>query len=335
MALMSLWQKLSENMQIRPANIFDVSAAVELYLACVNLHQGYKGINEEKIREEWIELGGDLEANTRLVLTAEGRVIGYIEVKGLDEPVSKPWMWGCVHPEFEGGDIEECLMAWAEARIRQESGRIPDEARIAMHTAASCANPTAKRLFEQRAKKLNDQKRNSGTGLEDGCLISSGAEKLEVRLFDPMQIRKNTALHDHKRNRGCPDGEEAPFLERFPRWWRLSQENHRHDPEIWLLARDRGIIAGTTFPRSRIGEDVTQQLIREILDRNHWGQQISDRPLTELAKDSGYAGHEPACEDQCDTENPTIADDLRAIGFDLKFLPVLDEMEKALAGGAL
>jgi GNAT superfamily N-acetyltransferase len=44
---------------------------------------------------------------------------------------SHPWLWGCVHPEYEGHGIGSTLLSWGEARVGLELDRVPAELRAA------------------------------------------------------------------------------------------------------------------------------------------------------------------------------------------------------------
>jgi len=55
-------------------------------------------------------------------------LVGYIEVW---VGGSHPWLWGCVHPDFEGRGIGSALLRWGEARVCLEFDSLPTEMRTA------------------------------------------------------------------------------------------------------------------------------------------------------------------------------------------------------------
>ncbi len=80
----------------------------------------------------WLENGVNLATDSRVVETADGRVIGYVELSS-EHPFVVHEMSGAVHPAFRGQGIGGQLVAWAEQRARQGIAKAPPDARLLLH----------------------------------------------------------------------------------------------------------------------------------------------------------------------------------------------------------
>jgi len=106
----------------RPATAADVDAVHEVYRAiAVQDHPNYVSTREE-IEEELGYSFIDLEADSLLAVTADGRVaaVGIVMEPPRQETLVREFMNGGVHPEFRGRGIGRELLAWQRARGEQK-----------------------------------------------------------------------------------------------------------------------------------------------------------------------------------------------------------------------
>ena len=102
----------------RPATAADVDAVHEVYRAiAVQDHPNYVTTREE-VEEELGYSFIDLEADSLLAVTADGRVVavGIVMEPPRQETLVREFMNGGVHPEFRGQGIGRELLAWQRAR---------------------------------------------------------------------------------------------------------------------------------------------------------------------------------------------------------------------------
>lgn len=106
----------------RPATAADVDAVHEVYRAiAVQDHPNYVTTREE-VEEELGYSFIDLEADSLLAVTADGRVVavGIVMEPPRQETLVREFMNGGVHPEFRGRGIGRELLAWQRARGEQK-----------------------------------------------------------------------------------------------------------------------------------------------------------------------------------------------------------------------
>lgn len=96
----------------------------------------------ENILREWQLPNFNPAMDVRMVLDRREALVGYIEVW---ITASHPWLWGCVHPDYEGRGIGTALLRWGEARVRFAIDNL---------TATPQAAPRFSALPVQRAHEL-------------------------------------------------------------------------------------------------------------------------------------------------------------------------------------
>jgi ribosomal protein S18 acetylase RimI-like enzyme len=106
----------------RPATAADADAVHEVYRAiAVQDHPNYVTTREE-VEEELGYSFIDLEADSLLAVTGDGRVVavGIVMEPPRQETLVREFMNGGVHPEFRGQGIGRELLAWQRARGEQK-----------------------------------------------------------------------------------------------------------------------------------------------------------------------------------------------------------------------
>ena len=91
-----------DQFHLRPASRDDLLEVVELLNSCAVDQIGTLDTNPNRILSSWTGPAFDLAASVRIAETVAGRVVGYIEVWDNEPMPVTIWVWGRVHPEFEG-----------------------------------------------------------------------------------------------------------------------------------------------------------------------------------------------------------------------------------------
>jgi len=109
----------------RGADMYDVPSIVYL----LNRRQLQNtGFRADDFRREWQTPGFNPAIDIRLVFDLREVLVGYFEVWVNH---NQPWLWGCVHPDFEGRGIGSALLRWGEARVGLALAQLPSALRTA------------------------------------------------------------------------------------------------------------------------------------------------------------------------------------------------------------
>jgi GNAT superfamily N-acetyltransferase len=112
----------------RGATMHDVPSIVYLLNQRQQKNTGSASFHVEDFRREWQTPRFNPAMDIRMVFDPREMLVGYIEVWVTS---SHPWLWGCVHPDFEGRGIGSALLRWGEARVCLAMDSLPAALRTA------------------------------------------------------------------------------------------------------------------------------------------------------------------------------------------------------------
>ncbi|MBZ0304900.1 MAG: GNAT family N-acetyltransferase, partial [Anaerolineae bacterium] len=138
---------LPEGYTMRPARLDDLNDAIALFNTCSRVLHGHDEFKPEDIHFEWTMPNVQLEKSMRVVLTPDGKIVGYIEVWDTHARPVHPWVWGRVHPDHEGRGIGTALLTWAEERCQLAIEKCPPEARVSYNVGYKSGYTPAERLY--------------------------------------------------------------------------------------------------------------------------------------------------------------------------------------------
>lgn len=274
-------QEIDQTYIIRGATMNDLEKAVELFNICAEAMIGKPEAELEDIRNDWLTPGFDLEGSTRVVIVpdgqsngqATGQMIGYVEVWDINSVPVTPWVWGRVHPDFEGLGIGTRLLTWAEARARRAIPRVPDGARVAMLTGTISTYHPPKRLFERLGMTVIRQFYDMVIELDKDIPEPKWPENIQLRTF--AEVPDLTAVFNSfdeafKDHWGHVEG---PVDEELERWRHWIENDKEFDPTLWFLAMDGDEIAAVSLCRPKLPEDAEMGHVNVLGVRRQWRRQ--------------------------------------------------------------
>lgn len=264
---------LQDEFIIRPATMADLDTAVDLFNICSQAQIGADEFTVEEYRTEWESPGFDLENSTRAVFTHSGQLVGLVEVWDLASPPVRIWIWGRVHPDFEGLGIGTMLMEWAEARARQAIARVPDGVQVTMQSGTINTYAPTGHLFTQMGMTINRHFWRMAIDLANDIPQPVWPEGITLRTFahknDLPTVYKavDDAFRDHW---GHVAGDEEQALER---WQHFIETDEAFDPDLWFLAMDGDEIAAMSLCRFKITDDPDMGFVDTLGVRRPWRRQ--------------------------------------------------------------
>jgi GNAT superfamily N-acetyltransferase len=233
---------LPEGFIARPASMQDAEQTAALINAESQHLSGIDFTSAKDLENEWQEPNFNLSESTLLVLSTEGRIVGYYEFWD-PAPYTVKNLWGRVHPDFTGLGIGSAMLAWAEQKANDAIPKAPAEARVIATAYVQTVNQPGQQLFLQAGYT---HVRNSWTmvlDLDKPPLPPTWPEGIQVRtaILQKDERAIYQAVRDSfKDHWGYV---ERPFEESFERWQYYWKTSPNFDPAFWFLAMDGDEIA--------------------------------------------------------------------------------------------
>jgi mycothiol synthase len=247
---------LKEGFTIRPATMCDLEEIVSLFNTCSVAAIGVEEFRLDDMRSEWQLPGFDLNSASRIVLSPQGKLVGYIYVWDVANPPVHPWAWGCVHPEWERRGIGTSLMIWAQDRACQAIRRVPKDARVAMHCSTYSTHKPSKVLFEKRGFQLIRHFWHMVIELEQPPPPPPQWPKgITLQNYNPNQDAEDFYRVVHETFKDHWGYVDEPFEEGYKRWLHFITNHENYDPTLWFMAMNGDEIIGVARSRPRSDED--------------------------------------------------------------------------------
>jgi mycothiol synthase len=261
---------LPDNLLVRPVVMDDLETAVEMFNLCAVDEIGRADVPLDGIRNEWTLPDFDLDASTRAVFTPEGQIVGYVEVWDLHEVPSRIYIWGRVHPEYQGQGIGSYLMQWAENRARQAIPRVPADARVSCQASCASGYAPARQLLQSLGLDLVRHFWQMEIELAGPPQVESVPAGIAIRSMIPQQEERAViqAVRDSfKDHWGYV---EQPFEQEYKRWLHFMNNDPDYDPALWFVAMDGEEIAGISLCDFKSHEDPEMGWIGTLGVRRPW-----------------------------------------------------------------
>ncbi len=238
----------------RPARMDDLETTVDLFNAYSRSLIGVNQYTVDDIRSEWQTPNFDLNQDTRLVWTSDGKPIGYAEFWDLGEPHVRLIGWVVVHPEHQSQGIGSYLLEWVTDRARQNIAKAPSEARVVLHQSVLDTNERANDLLQKHGfnqirnfyrMQIDFTTEPEAPVVPEGIQIRSiarGEERMAVQAA-------YEAFMDHW------GSFEQPFEEYFERWQHYLENDKDYDPHFYFVAMDGDEVAGMSLCYPKTTED--------------------------------------------------------------------------------
>ncbi len=236
----------------RPARMDDLPGVVEMINASSMKTFGVEKFTLDEYRLEWGLERFNLETDTRLVLSPQGKVAGVLEYWDLYDPHVRYQVWGRVHPEHEGMGVGSHLLAWADERAQRSLPAAPQGARVVLQSFVPTLYEKAGPLFVDNGFRLIRYMLRMAISLNGAPPAPVWPQGIVVR---PMRTGSEEARVLQAVRESFKDHfgyVESPFEQEYERWMHMISNDVNFDASLWFLALDGDEIAGMSlcWPKS-------------------------------------------------------------------------------------
>jgi mycothiol synthase len=240
----------------RPAEMKDLEAVVIMLNETFRHLLGVEAMfTPEGFGADWSLPGFNLESDTRLVVTPEGEIAGYIEVWDLLNPSVRVNFWGQTHPRFTGMGVGAQLVEFAERRAARAVARAPQEARVVLQSYVPSINPQVGPLLEQHGFKLIRHALRMVIELNGTPPKVELPEGIQIRSFKRGKDEVQTVQAVRESFKDHFGYVDTPFEDEFQRWQHRMETDPEFDPELWFLALHGDQVVGTSLCRYKVEDD--------------------------------------------------------------------------------
>jgi mycothiol synthase len=264
------WEKLPQGFRVRPARLGDIDQAVELFNACSRTMIGKDDFTATDKLNDWQTPNFDLEKSTRLVINNHNEVVGYTEVGDVWNPAVHPFLWGRVHPNYEGIGIGSEMLNWSIDRSKEVLDRVPQNARVAARAYAISTYEPSKQLLEDHHFELIRHSWQMKINLDQSIPEPAWPEGIHIRTYNHDEDGEAVYLADEDAFRDHWGFIEEPFEEGYARWLHHMVQDEEYDPDLWFLALDGEEIAAAALGRRRSWESEDTGWVRSLFVRKAW-----------------------------------------------------------------
>ncbi len=251
---MTISTALPAGLTARPATREDAQAIVEGVQAEELIETGKAETTIDEIYELWADEETDLAGDTRVLLTADGSIIGYTGISlSSNGFMLDPHMH--VRQEYRGQGLEHYLLQFAEQRARE---RLQDDPSIDRIIWSYSFSPMRTELFKHEGYAVVSSDYRMQVILHDAPPEPQPLDGITVRRYIPGQDER--AIH-HVVQEAFADIGGHPYRP-FEEWQEGVLGRQAFDPSLLYVALDGDTISGVVICRAY--PEVHQGFINQV-----------------------------------------------------------------------
>ncbi|HKI55142.1 MAG TPA: GNAT family N-acetyltransferase [Anaerolineales bacterium] len=263
--------KLPEGFTERGATLNDLNEAIKLMnVWSQNVLDEDEILDKDELLNEMKIPGFEPEDDLRVVFAPNGEMVGYIEVWTTSKPPVHPWIWGRVHPDYEGLGIGTWLMHWAEKRALRVLDNIPEDLRLAPRTGIQSVATGSMELFEDMGYKQIRSSYRMKIEMDAPVPEPEWPEGITLKPYNPETDAEAVYRADTEAFRDHFGFIEQPFEEGFKNFMHNMTQFEGFDPTLWFIAMDGNEIAGVCLCRPRAYDDLELGFVATLAVRRPW-----------------------------------------------------------------
>ncbi len=264
---------ITPDYRLRPFTLDDAVETTKMLNACSLKKYGYEEHSLEHNLIDWTSPGLNLEECTRVLVTADDTIAGYVEVWDNEAPHVLKFIWLELHPDHWSDHLAHWMLEWAEEKARERVDLAPQGTHVVMsygirqdelqhRDILTASGFNLIRSYYRMEMELTGQP--TKPHLPDGVVI----KPIDYPRQLPDAIRASVdAFKDHW---GVV---QKSFDDVLASWQHQLEGNPDFDPALWFLAMAGEEIAGICFCWPRIPEDNNMGWVAQLAVRRPWRKQ--------------------------------------------------------------
>ena len=221
---------------LRPATLADIDDVCEIINAYSLAILGTANDAKRDVEMTWGQPKFQMETDTRVVITPEGRIAGYAEVSDTREPHVQLRSWMRVHPDFQHHGLDSRLLTWTEERAREAIAKAPDGARVSVSQGVENKDTQAQKLLEDSGYSVIRHFWEMTIELDHEVPEPHWPEGIGVRTF-VFEEDLGATVHAFRDSFQDHWGHiDMPFEEELKQWDYWIRNDKEFDPTLTFLA---------------------------------------------------------------------------------------------------
>lgn len=310
---------LPDDLVMRPATEDDAPAIGEGVIAEELAETGKSDTTVDEICELWTDEETDLANDTRVLVTAEDQVIGYVGISASDRGfMLDPHMH--VRVQYRGRGLEHHLLQFAEQRVRE---RVADDPSLERNIWTYSFSPSRTALLQQEGYTVESSDFRMQITLHDAPPTPQPLDGITIRPYIPGQDERAIHYVVQEAFRDIGGHPYRPFEE----WEEGVLKRSSFDSTLLFVAATGNEIVGVVICRAY--PDVHQGFINQVAVLRSWRKRGIALQLLSTAFGAYYRRGMTDIILDVGADNTTGAHELyRRAG--MRQIMQVDRMEKAL-----
>ena len=235
---MNTTTKLPEGFSSRPATFDDVDEIAVLMNQTDKAMYGFEDFDAEEFKSELEVPGFDMDADTRVVLSPDGKIVGYLDVFAIAAIPVRPSTFGRVHLDYMNLGIGSYLLEWGIERAKHVLEKVPADARVMANTWTASGYEPAAKLLEDHGFSLYRHYLGMRIDMDTRPPAPVWPEGITIRKItipDELEMWFRTFDETFKDHFGHVD---QPFETAFEQFKHFHLNDPHYDPDLWFIAMD-------------------------------------------------------------------------------------------------
>ena len=263
-------ERLPRGYRARPASLEDVDALLAFVNLCSREIRGEDALTREQLLSQLTSPGFDPAADTRLVVSSQGEIVGSAYVVDFLPPHVQAESGGSVHPEHLGKGIGGALLSWIEDRAKEAVAKAPPGTRVSLHQGADDRDKLAQVFLEANGYRAIRHFWRMVIEMDAPPPAAAWPKGIQVRTWDPEKDLEAAVLASRDAFRDHWGFVEIPLEKAMERQRHVMATDPDFDPTLRFLALDGAEIVGVCYGYPKTGADVSMGYVPTVGVRRPW-----------------------------------------------------------------